>query len=91
MLTLLIDSTGAQNSRTVTTESGIAASCIKGMRLPRLFLLLSDIEAISGSVTASNTRESAVIRPRMVRNPPMTRPGTMYCCAPPSISACVGR
>ncbi len=88
----LIFSTGAQKSKTVTIESGIAANCIKGMRLPLLFLLLSDIEAISGSVTASNTLERAVIRPKTVKNPPMTSPGVMYWSAPFSlISACVGR
>ncbi len=56
----LIASTGAQNSSTVTSESGIAAYCIKGMRLPRLLVLRSDRDAINGSVTASNTRDSAV-------------------------------
>ena len=78
--------TGAQNSSTVTADSGIAAYCIKGMRLPRGFLLRSESEAIHGSVTASNTRDSAVIRPSTVRKPPITRPGTIYCIAPLSIS-----
>ena len=33
----LIALTGAQKSSTVTTDSGIAAFCIKGILLPRLF------------------------------------------------------
>ena len=74
----LISSTGAQNSSTVTTESGTAAYCINGIRLPRLFLLLSESEAISGSVTASKTLDNAVISPSTVRNPPMIKPGIMY-------------
>ncbi len=87
----LIASTGAQNSSTVTSESGIAAYCIKGMRLPRLLVLRSDRDAINGSVTASNTRDSAVIKPSTVKKPPMTRPGTINCTAPLLMSFCVGR
>ncbi len=79
--------TGAENNNTVTTESGTAASCIKGMRLPRLLRLLSDKLAIRGSVTASKILLSAVISPRMVKNPRMTNPGLMNCVAPSSISA----
>ena len=52
----LIMLTGAQNSRTVTTDSGTAAYCMKGIRLPRGFLLRSDREAIHGSVIASKMR-----------------------------------
>ena len=87
----LIASTGAQNRRTVTTESGIAAYCMKGMRLPRLLRLLSLRFAIRGSVTASNIRLIAVMSPRIVRKPNMTRPGVMNCFAPSSMSPCVGR
>lgn len=91
MLMPLIFSTGAQKRSTVTIASGIAANCMNGMRRPLLFLLLSDMDAIHGSVTASNTRLIAVIRPRIVKNPPITRPGQMYCVAPLEISDDVGR
>ena len=73
----LIASTGAQNRSTVTTANGTAEYCINGIRRPRLFLLLSESDAIQGSVTASKIRLIAVIRPRMVKNPPMIRPGVM--------------
>ena len=87
----LIALIGAQNSSTVTTDSGIAAYCMKGIRLPRGFLLRSESEAIHGSVIASKILDRAVIRPSTVKKPPMTRPGTMYWIAPFSISTCVGR
>ncbi len=88
----LIALTGAQNKSTVTIESGIAAYCINGMRLPLLFLLLSDKLAIKGSVTASKIRLSAVIKPRIVKNPAITRPGLINCVAfRVSMSFCVGR
>ena len=74
----LISSTGAQNSNTVTADSGTAAYCMKGMRRPRLFLLRSERDAMSGSVTASNTRDSSVMRPSTVKNPPMMSPGVIY-------------
>ena len=84
--------TGAQNRSTVTTESGMAAYCMKGMRLPRLLRLRSERLAIRGSVTASNILLSAVMSPRMVKKPRMTSPGWMNCVAPSSvISFCVGR
>ena len=87
----LMACTGAQNSSTVTSESGMAAYCMNGMRRPRGFLLRSEREAISGSVTASKMRETAVIRPRMVSTPKMIKPGLMNCVAPDSISPLVGR
>ena len=61
-----------QNNKTVTTANGMAANCINGILLPRLFVLLSLKEAISGSVTASKIRLNAVINPMMVKNPPIT-------------------
>ena len=57
--------------------SGIAAIFMKGIRLPFGFLLLSDNEAINGSVTASKIRLKAVIRPKTVMKPPMINPGTI--------------
>ncbi len=39
---------------------------MKGIRLPSLFLQLSDILAIQGSVTASTTLPQAVMRPMTV-------------------------
>ena len=83
--------TGAQKSKTVTIESGTAAYCIKGILLPRGFLLRSLIEAISGSVTASKIRLAAVIKPKIVKKPKMIRPGFINCVAPASISLWVGR
>ena len=83
--------TGAQNSRTVTTASGIAAMRMNGIRLPFGFLLRSLSDAMSGSVTASNTRESAVMRPSTVRMPAMTRPDGMNWIAPSFKSPDVGR
>ena len=82
---------GAQKTRTVMTAKGMADHCMKGMRRPRLFFERSESEATSGSVTASKTRQRAVIRPRTVRNPPMTRPGTIKRSAPASMSPLVGR
>ena len=80
-----------QNTKTVTMARGKAASCINGFLLPLGFLLLSDNEAISGSVTASKTRPKAEINPRTVMKPPMTRPGIIYFVAPPTISPPVGK
>ena len=92
MLALLMPLTGAQNNKTVTTANGTAAICMKGILLPLLFLLLSDNEAINGSVTASKIRLNAVIKPRTVKKPPITRPGMMYWIAPNSVtSLLVGR
>ena len=64
-----------QNSKHVTTDNGIAAILMNGILLPFGFLLLSDNEAISGSVTASKIRLPAVIIPKTVIKPPR-RPGT---------------
>ena len=69
MLILLILSTGAKKTRTVTTAKGTAARFMKGIRRPFGFLLRSDREAIQGSVTASKIRQIKEIRPRIVRTP----------------------
>ena len=87
----LVPLTGAQKSSTVTTDSGIAAICIKGMRLPRRLLQRSLRLAISGSVTASKMRLAAVISPRMVRTPNTIKPGLMNWIAPSSIFSLLGR
>ena len=70
----LMASTGAQKTTTVTTANGTAALCMKGNRRPFGLLLLSEREAIQGSVTASNILQIKVIRPSTVRTPPITRP-----------------
>ena len=75
----------------VVTANGTAAYCINGILRPRLFLDLSDIVAIKGSVTASNTLLKAVINPRTVKNPPIIKPGVIYLIAPLSTSPLVGK
>ena len=67
-----------QNTKTVTMARGRAEYCINGVLLPLGFLLLSDKEAISGSVIASKTRPKAEMSPRTVIKPPMTQPGMIY-------------
>ena len=71
------DPNGAQNNKTVTIANGTAAMNINGILLPLGLLHLSDQDAISGSVTASKIRLKAVIRPKTVIKPPMTKPGMM--------------
>ena len=80
-----------ENNKTVTTASGRAATCINGVLLPLGFLDLSLNDAMRGSVTASNTRPNAEINPRIVMNPPMTKPGMRYCVAPLAMSPAVGK
>ena len=80
-----------QNIKTVTTANGIAAICMNGILRPLGFLLLSDNEAMSGSVTASKTRLKAVIKPITVKNPPIARPGMMYWTAPFATSVLTGK
>ena len=70
-----------QNNKHVTMDNGIAAILMNGILLPFGFLLLSDKEAISGSVTASKIRLVAVIMPKTVIKPP-NKPGTKYGIAP---------
>ena len=79
-----------QNNKTVTTANGMAATCMNGILLPRLHVLLSLKEAINGSVTASKIRLNAVINPMMVKNPPMTNPPVINWVAPAALSAAVG-
>ena len=67
---------GRMNISAVISANGIAAIRMNGIRLPFGFFERSDIPAISGSVTASNTRPKAVIRPIMV-SPRKTFPCVM--------------
>ena len=57
---------GSTNTATVQSANGMAIAFIKGMRRPPLKLARSDQLATSGSVTASNRRPTAVIRPNSV-------------------------
>ena len=58
---------GRANTPTVIAANGTATAFMKGMRLPPLKLLASDHPAINGSVTASNTRPTAVMMPNSVK------------------------
>lgn len=57
---------GTINIATVQTAKGIATALKNGILLPPLKFALSDQEVTSGSVTASNIRPTAVIRPKSV-------------------------
>ena len=74
ILIVLMASTGAKKTSTVTMAKGMAAFCMKGILRPLGFLLLSEREAIQGSVTASKIRQTKVIMPRTVSTPKTTRP-----------------
>ena len=81
---LLTRFSGAQKIKTVTMDNGIAAHFMNGILLPLGFLLLSDKEAISGSVTASKIRLQAVMIPKTVINPPI-RPALINLVTPSSV------
>ena len=82
--------TGDQKVRMQHRAKGIAAARMKGMRRPSFDLHLSDADATSGSVIASNTRPNAVIAPRIVRIPKITRPSGRKRVCPSSIAATSG-
>ena len=57
---------GSTKMPTVTSANGIATAFMNGMRLPPLKAALSDQLAMSGSVTASKIRPTAVMSPNIV-------------------------
>ena len=59
--------TGQQKISTVTAANGIAEYLMNGILLPRWLVQLSDMFAISGSVTASTILPHAVMIPITVR------------------------
>ena len=72
-----ISLTGAQKTSTVTAAKGIAIRRMNGIRRPLGFCDLSDMFAIIGSVTASNTLPRAAMPPMTVAIPKITRPWGM--------------
>ncbi len=73
-MTQLSRFTGDQNVSMQLNAKGIAAARMKGMRRPAFDLQRSDMEAMIGSVTASNRRPKAVMPPSTVSMPSTTRP-----------------
>ena len=68
---------GDQKVSTQLAANGTAAARMKGIRRPSLEVQRSDREAMKGSVTASKIRPAAVMAPRMVSAPRITRPWGM--------------
>ena len=89
-LTVEILLTGAQNTRTVIAAKGTAIFCINGILRPLGFVDRSDIFAIMGSVTASNTLPSAAIPPITVAIPSITRPCGMNRVCPAAMESASG-
>ena len=73
-LSILTEFIGTKNISRAQRPNGIAAFCIMGILLPFLFLLLSELAAIRGSVTASIICPTAFIRPITVSTPRMILP-----------------
>ena len=83
-LRALTRASGTKNSSSAHKPNGMAAFFIIGMRLPSLWRLLSELAAISGSVTASMTWPMALIMPMIVRTPSTSRPCGMRLGMPDS-------
>ena len=82
--------TGDQKVKMQQSANGTAAIRMKGIRRPSFDLHLSDADATSGSVIASNTRPNAVIAPRIVRIPKITRPSGRKSVCPSSMAVLSG-